>query len=131
MCRDESHPDHHALGLLSAIVCHKSADRKIKAGYDLFRMGERGEAIYSLVDGWVALYNLLDDGRRQILQFTLPGTVLAFPPARGGMMSYGAQALTDAVVGVIPHETLGRLCQANPELGIQIAGLISQDRGLA
>lgn len=110
---------------------YRSADRAIKAGCDLFRHGERGDAIYSLVDGWVALYNLLEDGRRQILQFALPGAVLAFVPTRGAVMNYSAQALTDGVVCVVSHENLGRLATDNPEFGMQLAGLISQDRGLA
>jgi CRP-like cAMP-binding protein len=118
----------HALDVASR---YKSADRQVKGGCDLFRLGESGEAIYSLVDGWVALYNLLEDGRRQILQFALPGTVLAFVPARGAVMNYSAQALTDAVVTIVPHKNLGRLARDCPEIGMQLAGLISQDRSLA
>ena len=107
------------------------ADRAIKAGCDLFRLGEKSEAIYSLVDGWVALYNLLEDGRKQIFQFSLPGAILAFVPKRGAVMSYSAQALTDIVVSVIPHRNLERLSRDNPEIGMQLAGSISQDRCLA
>ncbi|HZQ14120.1 MAG TPA: Crp/Fnr family transcriptional regulator [Pseudolabrys sp.] len=110
---------------------YKLANRAIKAGCDLFRLGDRSEAIYRLVDGWVALYNLLADGRKQILQFSLPGTILAFVPMRGAVISYSAQALTDVVVGVIPHKDLERLSSDNPGFGMQLAGLISQDRGLA
>ncbi|MFZ2156315.1 MAG: Crp/Fnr family transcriptional regulator [Bradyrhizobium sp.] len=110
---------------------YKSADREVKAGSDLFRLGEGGEAIYSLVDGWVALYHLLQDGRRQILQFALPGAVLAFVPTPGALLNYSAQALTDAVVSVISHKNLGRLARDCPEIGMQIAGLISRDRSLA
>lgn len=110
---------------------YKSIDREFKAGCDLFRLGESGEAIYSLVDGWVALYNLLEDGRRQILHFALPGAVLAFAPTRGTVMNYSAQALTDAVVCIVPHENLGRLSKDRPEVGMQIAGVISQHRSLA
>jgi CRP/FNR family transcriptional regulator, anaerobic regulatory protein len=118
----------HALHVASY---YKSADRQFKAGCDLFRLGEGGEAIYSLVDGWVALYHLLEDGRRQILQFALPGTVLAFVPTPGALMSYSAQALTDAVVSIVSHKNLGRLARDCPEIGMQLAGLISQDRSLA
>jgi CRP/FNR family transcriptional regulator len=110
---------------------YKSADREVKAGCDLFRLGEKGEAIYSLVDGWVALYNLLEDGRRQILQFALPGTVLAFVPKPGAVMNYSAQALTNAVVSIIPHKNLARLARECPEIGMQLASRISQDRSLA
>lgn len=128
--KDECGTD-RAASVLRIANRYKSTDRKIKSGCDLFRMGEGGEALYSLVDGWVALYNLLDDGRRQILQFALPGTVLAFLPARGGKMTYGAQALTDAVVSIVPHENLWQLCKDNPEVGMELAGLISHDRSLA
>lgn len=110
---------------------YRSPDREVKAGCDLFRLGETGEAIYSLVDGWVALYSLLEDGRRQILQFALPGTVLAFVPKQGTVMNYSAQALTDAVVSIIPHKNLCRLARECPEIGMRLAGLIAQDRSLA
>jgi CRP/FNR family transcriptional regulator len=110
---------------------YKSADREVKAGSDLFRLGEGGEAIYCLVDGWVVLYHLLQDGRRQILQFALPGAVLAFVPTPGALLSYSAQALTDAVVSVVSHKNLGRLARDCPEVGMQLAGLMSQDRSLA
>ncbi|MDF2119186.1 Crp/Fnr family transcriptional regulator [Roseiarcaceae bacterium H3SJ34-1] len=122
---------HNAAGMLCTADRYRSADRQIKAGCDLFRVGERGDAIYSLVHGWVALYNLLEDGRRQILQFALPGAVLAFMPAPGAMMNYSAQALTDAVIGIIPHENLGRRSRDNPEIGMQLASVISQDRSFA
>ena len=121
----------HAANVLHVASRYKLADRAIKAGCDLFRLGDKGEAIYNLVNGWVALYNLLEDGRRQILQFALPGTVLAFVPTPGTLMSYSAQALTDAVVSIISHENLGRLARDCPEIGMQLARLISQDRSLA
>jgi CRP/FNR family transcriptional regulator len=127
---ERSHPSYPGRALHVASH-YKLADREVKAGCDLFRQGEKGEAIYSLVDGWGALYNLLEDGRKQILQIVLPGSVLAFVPAQGAVMNYSAQALTDAVVSIVPHKNLGRLARECPEIGMQLAGLISQDRSLA
>jgi CRP/FNR family transcriptional regulator len=120
-----------ATGALYIADRYRSADRQIKAGSDLFSQGERGEAIYSLTDGWVALYKLLEDGRRQILQFSLPGAVLAFMPSRSAVMNYSAQALTNAIVQVVPYDNLARLSRDNPEIGMQLAGMISRDRSLA
>ena len=108
-----------------------STDRSVKAGCDLFRVGDKGDAIYKFVHGWVALYNLQEDGRRQILQFVFPGAVLAFVPARDGVMNCSAQALTDTVVCITSHEKLNRISRDNPEIGMRLAGLISQDRGRA
>jgi CRP/FNR family transcriptional regulator len=77
------------------------------------------------------LYTLLEDGRRQILHFALPGAVLGFHPGRGAMMTYGAQALTDTVVCVIPRKALESLSKQRPEIGMRLATLISRDRSLA
>jgi CRP/FNR family transcriptional regulator len=110
---------------------YKSADRKIKAGGDLLRLGDSGGALYCLASGWATLYNLLGDGRRQILQFVLPGAILAFLPAPGAAVNYGVQALTDAVVSIVPRASLTRLSRDHPEFGMQLAGLIARDRSLA
>jgi CRP-like cAMP-binding protein len=116
---------------LRVIAGYKFEDREVKAGQDLFRLGEPCDAICNLVDGWMLLYNLLADGRRQILDFALPGAVLGFHPVRGQLMTYGAQALTDAVVCIIPREALGPLSRQQPEIGLRLAWLMSRDRNLS
>lgn len=114
-----------------AIAEHKSGDRRIRAGQDLFSPGDRSDAIYNLVEGWIFLYDLLDDGRRQILHFAFPGAVLGFHPSQSDRPRYGAQALTDVVVCVIPHKALEPLSRSFPEVGIRLAWLTSRDLGLA
>jgi len=44
-------------------------------------------------------------------------------------MNYSAQAL--AIVSMVPHKSLGRLARECPEVGMQLAGMISLDRSLA
>jgi len=117
--------------VLRVIAAYKSSDRAIKSGNDLFQPGEPCDAIYALVDGWMFLYSLLEDGRHQILHFALPGAVLGLYPARVTIATYGAQALTDAVVCIIPHKNLGRLSKEHPEIGMQLAAIVSHDRNLA
>lgn len=116
--------------VLHVIAGHKSGDRRLKAGQDLLNLGEPCDAIYNLVDGWMFLYDLLEDGRRQILDFAMPGAVLGFHPTNGRVMTYGVQSLTDAVVCVIPHKSLVPLSRQRPEIGLRIAGLMSRDRSL-
>ncbi len=116
---------------LHEVERHKSAVREYKAGQDIFSLGEPCTSIYNLARGWVILFNLLQDGRRQILHFALPGAVLGFHPADGAMMTYSAQALTDAVVCPIPHKALLPLVSQRPELGLRLASLIGRDRSLA
>lgn len=109
----------------------KSGDRKIPSGTDLFAPGDVCNAIYNLVDGWAFRYSLLEDGRRQIVDFALPGAVLGFHPERGSRATYGVQALTDIAVCIIPHENLAPLSREVPGMGMRLAYLVSRDRSLA
>ncbi|MBI1213489.1 MAG: helix-turn-helix domain-containing protein [Alphaproteobacteria bacterium] len=109
----------------------RSGDHRIKAGQDIFSPGARCEAIYSLTGGWAFRYALLEDGRRQILDFVLPGAVLGFHPTDGARATYGVQALTDASVCVIRRSDLVALSRELPEIGFRLAWLVSRDRSLA
>ena len=115
--------------VLQIIAGYKSGDREIKAGDDLFRAGEPCDAIYYLVDGWGFLYDLFEDGRRQILHFALPGASLGLYPGR--VANYSAQALTDVLVSVIPHENLGPLFDQHPGVALRLAWIVWRERNLA
>lgn len=120
--------DRSDLALMQKFKC---GDRTIKAGQDIFTAGQPCEAIYNLTDGWAFRYMLLEDGRRQILDFALPGAVLGFHPAKGARATYGVQALTDTTVCVIRHPDLVALSRAAPQTGLRLAWLIARDRSLA
>lgn len=114
-----------------ALARHKSVDKELKAGQDLFSLGEPCESIYNLNTGWVMLYHLSADGRRQILDFALPGAVLGYHPAGGALMTYGAQALTDITVCAIPQKALAHIAQEQHDFGLRLAWLVARDRILA
>tara|TARA_R110000787_G_scaffold20785_56_gene61856 strand:+ start:2280 stop:3053 length:774 start_codon:yes stop_codon:yes gene_type:complete len=117
--------------VLGRIASHKSGDRKVTAGEDIFGLGEPCDEIYNLVEGWVFLYNILQDGRRQILHFALPGAILGFHSVGGAKATFAAQALTDSIVCVIPHKALRPMSRECPEIGLRLAGRIARDRNLA
>lgn len=116
---------------LRVIAGYKSGDRQLRSGQDLFGLGEECGAIYNLVTGWMFRYTLLEDGRRQILDFALPGAVLGFHPAQGAMTTFGVEALTDAAVCVIPHRAIEPLSRRHPEIALRLAWLIARDRSMA
>ena len=117
--------------LHSVIAEYKSGDRTIAAGQDLFSPGDPCEAVYDLVEGSVFLYNLSEDGRRQILHFALPEAIVGFHPTAGAVATYGAQALTASVVCAVPRTALGPLFRDHPEIGLRLASLIARDRSLS
>lgn len=110
---------------------YRSGDRTVEAGSDLLSIGSTGKTIFNLLDGWVALYTLLEDGRRQIVQFALPGAVIGVLPSRRAQSTFGALALTKVLVSAIPTSTLASLSRDEPEITMRLARSLARDCSLA
>jgi len=110
---------------------YRTGDRKLAAGRDLFSTGETSTSIFNLLSGWVAIYTLLEDGRRQIVHFALPGAVMGMPTSRGAQVSYGAEALTDVIVSVIPYTILATSSQDDPGMTMRLASVLARDTSMA
>jgi CRP-like cAMP-binding protein len=110
---------------------YRSGDRTVEAGRDLLSIGSTGKTIFNLLDGWVALYTLLEDGRRQIVQFALPGAVIGVLPSRRAQSTFGALALTKVLVSAIPTSTLASLSRDEPEITMRLARSLARDCSLA
>lgn len=104
--------------------------RAFTRAQSLFAPGDVCETIYCLTDGWIATYDLLANGRRQILSFALPGTILGFTAAGRTVAANGAEALNRAAVRVLPRNVLEVLARQHPNIGIEIAQEIARDRSL-
>jgi CRP-like cAMP-binding protein len=87
----------------------KSGNRRIVAGADLYCQDETSDEFYTLLDGWVYLYRIPADGRRQILDFSLPGGFLGFQPELSAPSSHSALGLTTVHV----NRTLRALREAD------------------
>src|SRR5579872_6789032 len=46
---------------------------RMEAGQDLIVEGDRPDRVRFILSGWLARYKTLEDGRRQIVNFVLPG----------------------------------------------------------
>ena len=115
-----------------AVVEHfKSGNRMLSAGAYLYGQDEVCRDLYTLLDGWVCLYQMLEDGRRQILDFALPGAFLGFQPDLDSPASHSAYCLTDIAVCVFPRENLFDLFRAHPELALRMAWITARDGALA
>ena len=109
----------------------KSGNRVFRAGTDIYFQGEPSRELYTLLDGWVFLYQILEDGRRQILDFALPGAFLGFQPNLDAPMAHSAQCLSDVATCVFPRNSLLDLFRAHPELALRMAWITARDWTLA
>lgn len=107
-----------------------TAPRMVPAGQDLFVQGEACGEVFSILEGWAFLYELLEDGRRQILHFALPGDLLGFQPDTRAL-PFGAQAINDVALCVIPRARLIEVARQHSEVAFRLACIFSHDEALA
>jgi CRP/FNR family transcriptional regulator, nitrogen fixation regulation protein len=76
---------------------------------EIFGEGEKAEYIYQVVSGAVRTYKILNDGRRQIGAFYLPGDI--FGLEIGDSHDLSAEAVSDCTVAVIKRSALASLAR--------------------
>ena len=91
--------------------------RHCAAGHSLVDAGKRMTAAILVHQGWAFRHRTLSDGRRQVIDFVLPGdicdpTVFVTPRA-----DFSMQALTDLSYGLIQAEDVLELVTRSPRIG--------------
>lgn len=71
---------------------------------EIYGEDESAEYLYQVISGAVRTYRMLDDGRRQICGFYLPGDI--FGVEAGDVRLSSAEAVSDAQVLVLKHSSL-------------------------
>lgn len=112
---------------LTVLRNFKSADRVLPAGSQLYRHGEDCGELYTLHDGWIALYRILPSGRRQILDFVLPGQFFGYQENLSAAMLHGAECLTDVSVCVFSRRNFLGLLASRPEMAIRLTAISARD----
>lgn len=116
---------------LEIVERFKYGDCVLPAGSHLYRPGEICTELYNLLDGWVSLYRIIESGRRQILDFCLPGSFLGYQAQLLGPMLHGAECITDVAVCIFPRQPFGELIERNPSLAARLIRMIAQDLAIA
>jgi CRP-like cAMP-binding protein len=111
---------------LNFINAIKREHLQVPAGEDIIRIGDAAPEIYTLYAGWAFRYKTLPDGRRQVLNFLLPGDLLGLQAAMFDAALYGVEALTDVQLCVLPRKRIWALFGQMPGLAFDIAWLGSR-----
>lgn len=78
--------------------------------------GDTATGIFFVRGGWLVVSKYTEDGKRQIIDFVLPGEVFDPGSATNRQASADLAALTEATVSVIPHDVWARLLRERPDL---------------
>jgi CRP-like cAMP-binding protein len=101
--------------------------RKWPAGDAIFHQGEPCGSVFTIQSGWVAIYKMFEDGRRQIIRFALPGDLIGIEGDEACGMAFGAEAITDVRLCGIGHSAFLGLCARSPQLAMNYASALFRE----
>jgi CRP-like cAMP-binding protein len=90
--------------------------RQFAVREDITREGDRPDRLNVFLSGWACRYKQLEDGRRQIVAFLLPGDVCDYNGFLLKEMDHSIGALTAVTVAEVPPETVLALETRNPRV---------------
>jgi CRP-like cAMP-binding protein len=98
------------------LVAGADADRtlSVAANRDLIVAGERHAEIYIVHDGWLLRSRLLHDGRRQIVDFVLPGDIVGLEACLFGRSLYAIATITPVSLSVMSLDQVEHASAHNP-----------------
>lgn len=102
----------------------------LRAGTEFIRPEQDGGEIFTVFAGWAFRYKELSDGRRQILNFLLPGDLVGLQSSLFETSHYGAVALTDVQLCMIPRRRFLAMFEAMPELAYDVTWLSARSEAM-
>jgi CRP/FNR family transcriptional regulator, anaerobic regulatory protein len=120
----------HTEGELALIESVRHEQIALRADRAIIHEGQSNAPLYTLFSGWAFRFKTLSDGRRQILNFLLPGDFIGVQQKMGDASPHGVQALTDVVLCVFRRDSLWQLHREAPTLGFAITWLTAHEESV-
>jgi CRP-like cAMP-binding protein len=108
----------------------KMEHRVLPAGSEIVHHGQADAELFTLFSGWAFRHKTLDDGRRQILNFLLPGDLMGLQASLLDASDHGIEALTDVELCVFPRRKTWNLFERMPQLAYELAWLGAREESL-
>ncbi|HET6321871.1 MAG TPA: Crp/Fnr family transcriptional regulator [Hyphomicrobium sp.] len=115
---------------LAFVTTFKTGEVRLKAGMPLFLEGSHSEHLYTVLSGLAFRYKLLPDGRRQILNYCMPGDFLGLQGSVMQEMQHSVEALSDMVLCIFQREGLWRLFETHAGLSFDVTWLAARSEQL-
>jgi CRP-like cAMP-binding protein len=102
----------------------------VPAGAEIIHAGDEAPELYTLYSGWAFRFKTLPDGRRQILNFLLPGDLLGLQAAMFDAALHGVEALTEVQLCALPRRAVWALFGNMPALAFDVTWLGSREESI-
>jgi CRP/FNR family nitrogen fixation transcriptional regulator len=96
---------------------------------EIHGQGDQAAWCYRVISGCVRVVNLMEDGRRQISEFLMPGDTLGFDALE--TYDFAAEAVSDVVLRRYPRRMVDALAECNIGLSRRLRDVISTNLRMA
>jgi CRP/FNR family transcriptional regulator, anaerobic regulatory protein len=115
---------------LAFMMDFKSGELAVEAGTTILSEGSDGPHLYTLLSGWVFKYKTLEDGRRQVTNFGLPGDLIGLQASMFDAMTHSVEALTDAALCILPRAKIWPLYKNFEGLAFDVTWLAAREEAM-
>jgi CRP-like cAMP-binding protein len=105
----------------------KRGELVAEAGSLILSEGSHSAQMFTLLSGWAFRHKSLPDGRRQILNYVLPGDLIGLQGSVIGEMQHSVEALSSVVLCVFQRSNLPDIYRSHPGLAFDITWLAARE----
>jgi CRP/FNR family transcriptional regulator, anaerobic regulatory protein len=115
---------------LAFVQSFKSGEMRVEAGTTFLVDGNSSPHIFTVLDGWAVRYKAFPDGKRQVLNFAMPGDLLGLQSSLFNQMTHSVEALTDVTLCVFPRQRIWELYKNHSGLAYDMTWLASREESI-
>lgn len=115
---------------LACIESFRIGTRRVGAGQAVVSESRASNKLFTIYAGWAFRFKTLADGRRQILNFLLPGDLIGLQAEFIDEATHGVEALTELRLCTFARDRLWALFQQQPQLGYDLTWLSASEERL-
>ena len=108
----------------------KTRSLSLPAGAIIIDEGLPSEDLYTLYSGWAFRFKTLSDGRRQILNFLLPGDFVGLQEKMADVSPHGVGAITAVSLCRFSRSGLWELYRSHPGLGYDVTWIAANQKAV-
>lgn len=112
---------------LAFVAKFKKGELAVTRGETVLIEGSTSPHLYTVLIGWGFRYKLLDDGRRQIVNYVMPGDLIGLQGTLMGEMQHSVEALSPMLLCIFEKEELFNLYREHPSLGYDVTWIASRE----
>lgn len=112
---------------LDFIASFKTGELSVDPGATILMEGSHSAHLFTVLSGWAYRFKILEDGRRQILNYALPGDLVGLQGSLLGEMQHSVEALTPLTVCVFERGRLSELWQRYGSLAHDLTWIAARE----